>query len=116
MSQEVVTLQKAVTSQKVVTSQKAVTLQKAVMLQKMVMSQKTVILHKVVIWPRTNQQEQRDETKMKKRRRWNSWCDAGMYSGMTITMYFNYAHMAQQYFLLHFTKYVVLTRNQSKQD
>ena len=35
------------------------------------------------------------------------WCDAGMYSGMTITMYINYAHVAQQYFLLHFTKYVV---------
>ena len=35
------------------------------------------------------------------------WCDAGMYSGMTIiTMYsyINYAHVAQQYFLLRFTK------------
>ena len=33
------------------------------------------------------------------------WCDAGMYSGMTITMYsyINYAHVAQQYFLLRFT-------------
>ena len=35
------------------------------------------------------------------------WCDAGMYSGMTITMYINHAHVAQQYFLLHFTKSVV---------
>ena len=37
------------------------------------------------------------------------WCDASMYTGMTITMYINYAHVAQQYFLLHFTptKYVV---------
>ena len=35
------------------------------------------------------------------------WCDAGMYSGMTITMYINYAHVVQQYFLLHFTKYMV---------
>ena len=26
---------------------------------------------------------------------------------MTITMYINYAHVAQQYFLRHFTKYVV---------
>ena len=33
------------------------------------------------------------------------WCDAGMYSGMTIiTMYINYAHVAQQYLLLRFTK------------
>ena len=30
-------------------------------------------------------------------------CDAGMYSGM----YINYAHVAQQYFLLRFTKYMV---------
>ena len=35
------------------------------------------------------------------------WCDAGMYSGMTITMCINYAHVAQQYFLLRFTRYVV---------
>ena len=35
------------------------------------------------------------------------WCDAGMYSGMTITMHINYPHVAQQYFLLCFTKYVV---------
>ena len=33
------------------------------------------------------------------------WCDTGMYSGMTITI--NYAHEAQQYFLLRFAKYVV---------
>ena len=33
------------------------------------------------------------------------WCDAGMYSGMTITMYISYAHVVQQYILLHFTKY-----------
>ena len=30
------------------------------------------------------------------------WCDASMYSGMTITMYINYAHVVQQYFLLCF--------------
>ena len=24
------------------------------------------------------------------------WCDASMYSGMTITMYINYAHVVQQ--------------------
>ena len=35
----------------------------------------------------------------------HSGCDAGMYSGMTITMYsyINYAHVVQQYFLLCFT-------------
>ena len=45
-----------------------------------------------------------------KKLRWMNeaqWCDAGMYSGMTITMYINYAHVAQQYFLLRFTNYVV---------
>ena len=36
------------------------------------------------------------------------WRDAGMYSGMTITMYINYAHVAQQYFLLRSTKYILL--------
>ena len=56
---------------------------------------------------RTNQQEQRDETKHKEKKNEAHWCDAGMYSGMTITMYINYAHVAQQYFLLRFTKYVV---------
>ena len=47
--------QETVMSQKAVTSQKAVMLQNTVTLQKIVTSQKTV--------PRTNQQEQHDETK-----------------------------------------------------
>ena len=42
---------------------------KAAMSQKTVMSQKTLILQKAVIWPRPNQQEQRDEPRTK-RRRW----------------------------------------------
>ena len=32
------------------------------------------------------------------------WCDAGMYSGMTIIMYINYAHVAQQWVLLLLAK------------
>ena len=87
-------LQKAVMSQKAVTSRKAVMLQKAVMSQKMVTSQKAV--------PRTNNMMKPNEEK-----KMDVWCDAGMYSGMTITMYINYAHVAQQDFLLHFTKYMV---------
>ena len=44
----------------------------------------------------------------------HSGCDAGMYSGMTKTIFINYALVVKQYFLLHFTKCIGVDGSNNK--